>query len=69
MNYPVPATPAELAQYIDHTLLKPEATDADVIALVEEGARLGVFSVCVSPTFVALARATAAGRLKVATVC
>ncbi|GAB3941017.1 deoxyribose-phosphate aldolase [Corynebacterium tapiri] len=39
----------ELAQYIDHTLLKPEATDADVRALVEEGAELGVYSVCVSP--------------------
>jgi len=47
----VPTTPAELASFIDHTLLKPEATDVDVIALVEEGARLGCFSVCVSPTF------------------
>ncbi|GAB2457206.1 deoxyribose-phosphate aldolase [Xylanimonas ulmi] len=65
----VPTTPAELASFIDHTLLKPEATDADVVALVEEGAALGVFSVCVSPTFVALAHQTAAGRLKVATVC
>ncbi len=69
MTRTVPTTPAELASFIDHTLLKPEATDADVVALVEEGARLGVFSVCVSPTFVALARETAAGRLKVATVC
>ena len=65
----VPTTPAELASFIDHTLLKPEATDVDVIALVEEGARLGVFSVCVSPTFVALAVKQAAGRIKVATVC
>ncbi|QAY70350.1 deoxyribose-phosphate aldolase [Xylanimonas protaetiae] len=65
----VPTTPAELASFIDHTLLKPEATDADVVALVEEGARLGCFSVCVSPTFVALAVATARGRIKVATVC
>ncbi|ACZ30034.1 deoxyribose-phosphate aldolase [Xylanimonas cellulosilytica DSM 15894] len=69
MSHPVPTTPAELASFIDHTLLKPEATDADVVALVEEGARLGVFSVCVSPTFVPLAVARAAGRLKVATVC
>ncbi|MCL2593992.1 MAG: deoxyribose-phosphate aldolase [Promicromonosporaceae bacterium] len=62
-------TPAELAAYIDYTLLKPEATDADVVALVEEGAALGCFSVCVSPTFVALAVKQAAGRIKVATVC
>jgi deoxyribose-phosphate aldolase len=68
-THPVPSTPAELASFIDHTLLKPEATDVDVVALVEEGARLGVFAVCVSPTFVPLAVATAAGRLKVATVC
>jgi deoxyribose-phosphate aldolase len=65
----VPSTPAELAAFVDHTLLKPEATAADVTALVEEGATLGVFSVCVSPTFVAHAVAAAAGRLKVATVC
>ncbi|WP_425954714.1 deoxyribose-phosphate aldolase [Xylanimonas sp. McL0601] len=69
MTATVPTTPEELASFIDHTLLKPEATDADVVALVEEAARLGCYSVCVSPTFVALARATAAGRIKVATVC
>lgn len=60
---------AALAATVDHTLLKPEATADDVTALVEEGARLGVFSVCVSPTFVAHAREAAAGRLAVATVC
>ncbi|MFC8597728.1 MULTISPECIES: deoxyribose-phosphate aldolase [unclassified Isoptericola] len=65
----VPADPAALAQLVDHTLLKPEATTADVTALVEEGARLGVFSVCISPTFVAHAARVAAGRVAVATVC
>ncbi|MDN4479961.1 deoxyribose-phosphate aldolase [Demequina muriae] len=40
----------ELARYVDHTLLKPEATPADVKALIAEGADLGVFSVCVSPS-------------------
>ena len=65
----VPADAAALARFVDHTLLKPEATAADVTALVTEGARLGVFSVCVSPTFVALAVEAAAGRLAVATVC
>jgi phosphomannomutase len=29
-----------LAQFVDHTLLKPEATAADVRALVAEGVRL-----------------------------
>ncbi|GAA1712203.1 deoxyribose-phosphate aldolase [Isoptericola hypogeus] len=65
----VPADAAALARLVDHTLLKPEATAADVTALVEEGARLGVFSVCVSPTFVAHTVDAAAGRLAVATVC
>jgi deoxyribose-phosphate aldolase len=40
----------ELAQMIDHTLLKPEATAADVAALIAQGVDLGVYSVCVSPS-------------------
>ena len=65
----VPRDKAALAAFVDHTLLKPEATAADVAALVEEGAELGVYSVCVSPSFVSLAVEVAAGRLAVATVC
>jgi deoxyribose-phosphate aldolase len=42
----------ELARLVDHTLLKPEATPADVAALVVEGAKLGVYSVCVSPSLI-----------------
>lgn len=37
---------------IDHTLLKPEATEADVAALVAEAIELGTYSVCVSPNMV-----------------
>ena len=59
---------AALAQYVDHTLLKPEATAADVAALVAEGARLGVYSVCVSPSFLPL-DLTGAPDLRVAVVC
>ncbi|MFD6134467.1 deoxyribose-phosphate aldolase [Isoptericola sp. NPDC060257] len=65
----VPADALALARFVDHTLLKPEATTADVTALVEEGVGLGVFSVCISPTFVAHAARVAAGRIAVATVC
>lgn len=57
-------TAAEVAAIVDHTLLKPEATQADVAALVDEGVRLGVFSVCVSPSMLPLD----AKGLKVATV-
>jgi deoxyribose-phosphate aldolase len=42
----------ELAQLVDHTLLAPTATPADVAALVTEGANLGVYSVCVSPSMI-----------------
>lgn len=41
---------AAVAAVIDHTLLKPEATRADVEAAVAEAADLGVFAVCVSPS-------------------
>jgi len=55
-----------LARYVDHTLLKPEATASDVEALIAEGADLGVFSVCVSPSMLPL---TVPEGLAIATVC
>jgi len=58
-----------LARMIDHTLLKSEATVADVVALCAEAGELGTFSVCVSPTFVETARANVPDGIAVATVC
>ena len=40
------------ASLIDHTLLKPEATDDDIKKLCEEAARYRFASVCVNPTWV-----------------
>lgn len=60
---------SELAHLVDHTLLKPEATNDDVIALCNEALELGTYSVCISPTFVELAKRTVGSDLKVATVC
>lgn len=57
---------SEIANLIDHTLLKPESTAADVAALVAEGRRLGVKAVCVSPNLLPLANT---GDLVIATVC
>ncbi|MCB9441627.1 MAG: deoxyribose-phosphate aldolase [Mycolicibacterium sp.] len=57
---------AAVAALIDHTLLKPEATPAQVDALVAEAAALGVFSVCVSPNMLPI---RAPHGLAVATVC
>ncbi|MGW1743601.1 deoxyribose-phosphate aldolase [Nocardia sp. NPDC001965] len=42
-------TRSEVAAMIDHTLLAPEATSADVTAAVAEARELGVYAVCVSP--------------------
>ena len=42
-------TASQLAAVIDHTLLKPEASAADVARHVEEAAKLGTLAVCVSP--------------------
>jgi deoxyribose-phosphate aldolase len=52
-------TREQVAAVVDHTLLKPEATAADVIAAADEAAALGVYSVCVSPSMVS--HATASG--------
>ncbi|WP_373143162.1 deoxyribose-phosphate aldolase [Mycobacterium marinum] len=56
----------QVAALVDHTLLKPEATAADVVALVAEAADLGVYAVCVSPSMVPAA--VSAGGVRVATV-
>ncbi len=61
-------TPARMAEMVDHTLLKPEATAADVAALCTEAVELGVYSVCVSPSFLPLTLEAVHG-VKVATVC
>ncbi len=41
------------ARTIDHTLLKPEATEAEIAQLCEEAATHRFASVCVNPTYVA----------------
>ncbi|MEI7744468.1 MAG: deoxyribose-phosphate aldolase [Chloroflexota bacterium] len=47
--------PATLAKYIDHTLLKPDATAADIDKLCAEAVTFGFASVCINPTWVARA--------------
>jgi len=50
-------TRAQVAALVDHTLLKPEATIAEVAATAAEAAALGVYAVCVSPSMVPHANA------------
>ncbi|CAM2835288.1 deoxyribose-phosphate aldolase [Skermania piniformis] len=57
---------AAVAAMVDHTLLKPEATAADVAATVAEARELGVYAVCLSPSMLpvdaaGLVTATVAG--------
>lgn len=59
-------TPAQLVGMVDHTLLSPTATPADVAALASEAAALGTYSICVSPAMLPLAFVP---HVLVATVC
>lgn len=54
-------TRASLAKYMDHTLLKPEATAADIDRIVAEARQYGTASVCVNPYWVARVAAGLAG--------
>jgi deoxyribose-phosphate aldolase len=61
---PTAYTRAQVAAMIDHTLLAPEATAADVANTIAEARDLGVYAVCLSPSMLPV---TAPG-LVVATV-
>ena len=54
-------TRASLATYMDHTLLKPEATAADIDRIVAEARQYGTASVCVNPYWVTRVAAGLAG--------
>ncbi len=49
---------SDLKPYIEHTNLKPDCTQQDVIKLCEEAVDNGFYGVCVSPYFVQLAKKT-----------
>jgi deoxyribose-phosphate aldolase len=49
------STASDWASLIDHTLLKPEATETDIKRLCDEAARYHFASVCVNPTWVKIA--------------
>lgn len=58
----------EVAALVDHTLLKPEATEADVVRLAREAAELGVYAICVSPSMVPVAQQARDPRQAIAAV-
>src|SRR5580765_7849008 len=53
--------PAGVASMIDHTLLRPDATRANIEELCREAAQFKFATVCVNPTWVALAGRLLAG--------
>jgi deoxyribose-phosphate aldolase len=61
--------PLDLAKYIDHTLLKPDATQDDIDVLCDEAIEYGFAAVCINPTWVKRAAEKLRGStVKVATV-
>ena len=58
-----------LAKYIDHTLLKPQASKAEIETLCQEAKKYGFFSVCVNPYWVSFCKKQLEGSdVKVCTV-
>ncbi len=61
--------PQDIARYIDHTILKSEATTADIKKLCQEAVEYHFAAVCINPTYVKLAHEITKGSgVKVCTV-
>ena len=59
----------KLNQYFDHTILKPEATEADVLKLCSEAKEFDFYAVCVNSCYVPLAKEILDGsNVKIASV-
>jgi len=54
-------TVSELAAYIDHSVLKPEFTQAEIEQCILDGIRYGCRTVCINPSAIPLAQRLCAG--------
>ncbi|NQV97438.1 MAG: deoxyribose-phosphate aldolase [Acidimicrobiaceae bacterium] len=61
-------TPLELAGYIDHTLLAPEATSLDIAKLCKEAGEFNVAAVCLSPSLLPLTEGSLPANIAIACV-
>lgn len=62
-------SPSDLARYIDHTLLKPEAKEEQINKLCEEAIQYGFYSVCINSSWTDYcARKLRGTKVKVTTV-
>jgi deoxyribose-phosphate aldolase len=48
--------PSDLAEFIDHTLLRPDASPDDIDTLCDEAMEFGFAAVCINPSWVARAK-------------
>lgn len=62
-------TPEFVVKMVDHTLLKPEASEEAVRALIDDAKALGTYSVCISPNMLPLPADVELGDVKLAVVC
>ncbi|GGD71586.1 deoxyribose-phosphate aldolase [Paenibacillus nasutitermitis] len=61
---------SSLARFIDHTLLKPTATEGDILKLCKEAVSHKFFSVCVNGSWVSYCRKQLAGSdVRISAVC
>ncbi|WP_249030309.1 deoxyribose-phosphate aldolase [Tannockella kyphosi] len=44
----------ELATYIDYSVLKPEFTEEEIVALTKDGVKLGCSTICINPLYMEL---------------
>lgn len=58
----------EILRHVDHTLLTPTATEADILHTCDEGLFYHTASVCIPPAFVKAAADYVGDRLKICTV-
>ena len=76
-SHPPPTSSPPLSRFIDHTLLKPEATNDEILTLCREAHTHSFYSVCVNPHHVPaalsalsdLSGAASASAVKVVAVC
>ena len=59
---------SEILKYVDHTLLKQEATTEQIHALCDDAIKYGTASVCVPPSFVKECADYCGGKMKICTV-
>ncbi len=58
-----------IAKLVDHTLLRPDATETEIFKLCEDAKKYGFFSVCIHPAFIKTAKELlTASTVKISTV-